>query len=300
MGVEVHRDRKIRRLYLSQRKHVREILQKFNMSEARPISTPLDKKGLTSQRTSPSAGSEKIQDMPYINVVGALNYLATCTRPDISYAVGALGSFSAKPEWEHWLAAKRVMRYLQGTQDLCLSLGSDDTQSRQLKGYSDADYAGDVDKRRSTSGYAFFIGDSLVSWRSKRQSVVALSTTEAEYIAAVSAGQEAMSLRNLIAELGYLQKSGTTIYMDNQSAIRVAKNPEHQSRIKHMDIRFHWLRQQVQHGHLNVEYVPTQDMAADTSGQDFTSSRCSGPWISQLQRLSGSVGVSAFSAYIVF
>ena len=204
-----------------------------------------------------------MENVPYINVVGALNYLSTCTRPDIAFAVGALGSFNANPGQRHWQAAKRVLRYLKGSVNLCLRLGPGYSKESILHGYTDADYAGDDDKRRSTSGYALYIGSSLVSWKSKRQSIVALSTTEAEYIAAVSAGQEAIHLRQLLHELDYTQTAPTALAIDNQSTIRVAKNPEHQSRIKHIDIRMHWLRHAVQRKVLGVHYCPTGDNAAD-------------------------------------
>lgn len=266
LGVEVHRNRPKRQLFLSQRKHVSDILERFGMSDCRPIVTPINPKSLSSA-SSPTTDSERsrMKDIPYINVVGALNYLATCTRPDISFAVGALGQYNANPGWDHWIQAKRVLRYLRHTSSTSLRLGGSSHSKADviLHGYSDADYAGDVDSRKSTSAYTFFISGSLVSWRSKRQPIVALSTTEAEYIAAVAAGQEGMSLRALLAELGHTQDAATMILLDNQSAIRVAKNPEHQSKAKHIDVRYHWFRNAVQSKVFNVEYVSTTDMAAD-------------------------------------
>lgn len=199
LGIEIHRDRPNRKLYLSQSKHVNEVLDRFDMSNCRPVATPLDTKALAPAATMSDEERGKIALLPYIDVVGSLNYLATCTRPDIAFAVGTLGQFSANPSMEHWQAAKRVLRYLRGTSDFALQLGG--TDKLTLQGYSDADYAGDIASRRSTSGYAFFVGSALVSWRSKKQSIVALSTTEAEYIAAVAAGQEGVALRSLLAEL---------------------------------------------------------------------------------------------------
>lgn len=274
LGVEVHRNRQTRELFLSQRKHVTEILERFQMQDCRPVSTPLEKNGLSkSSCPKNDIERERMKDIPYINVVGALNYLAICTRPDISYAVGALGQYNSNPGWDHWVQAKRVLRYLKHTQNLMLRFGpsaSSKSSHVHLHGYSDADYGGDDQTRKSTSAYTFFIADSLVSWRSKRQPVVALSTTEAEYIAAVSAGQEGMSLRTLLKELGYTQSHPTPLLLDNQSAIRVARNPEHQSRIKHMDIRYHWFRNVVQDKIFAVDYIETQNMAADILTKPLT------------------------------
>ena len=199
--------------------------------------------------------------VPYLSAVGSLMYLAIGTRPDIAYAVGALSRFNSNPGRVHWQQCQRVFRYLQGTRDLMLQYGG--TSNVNLDVYSDADYAGDLDSARSTSGYAVFIGSSLVSWASRRQPVVAKSTTEAEYIAANEAGSEGVWFRSFLEELGYPQTSATTLYIDNQSTIKVGKNPEHHSRMKHINTKYHWLREQVEDSVFCLDYIPTDRMPAD-------------------------------------
>ena len=184
LGIQVIRDRSKRLIYLSQAKHIEDVLSKHNMSNCRPVSTPLDKSVTLSKDDCPDSPDEVayMSSVPYLSAVGSLMYLAVGTRPDIAYAVGALSRFNSNPGRVHWQQCQRVFRYLQGTRDLMLQYGG--KSDIKLDVYSDADYAGDLDSARSTSGYAAFIGTSLVSWASRRQPVVAKSTTEAEYIAA--------------------------------------------------------------------------------------------------------------------
>ena len=142
--------------------------------------------------------------VPYINAVGALMYLAVCTRPDIAYTVSSLARFNSNPGPKHWQAVKHLFRYLKGTVDLKLTFAPDPTSSERFITYSDADHAGDPDRKRSTGGYLVKMGTGAVDWSSKLQTVVAQSTTEAEYLAAVQAGREIAWMRNLFAELGLL------------------------------------------------------------------------------------------------
>jgi hypothetical protein len=166
-------------------------------------------------------------------------YLVNGSRPDLANAVGVLAQFASNPGPEHWKALKHVFAYLKGTVDYKLTYKPSQKHVMTLRGYVDADYAGCLDTRRSTSGYAFFLGDCLVCWSSKKQSVVALSTTEAEYIAGVHGGKEAVWLRQFLKELGFPVTGPTTLLVDNQSAIAVSKNPKHHSRIKHINIANH-------------------------------------------------------------
>ena len=166
------------------------------------------------------------------------------------------------PSAEHWVAIKRVLRYVKGT----LNLGLRFTHSKSFKlvGYSDSDWAGCVDSRKSTSGYVFRVGNSTVSWSSKKQPVTALSSTEAEYIALCAAAQETVWLRNLLADIGIKQSEATTVYGDNQGAICLSKNPKNHPRTKHIDVKYHYTRELVESNIIKVDYVPTSEMVADT------------------------------------
>jgi hypothetical protein len=203
--------------------------------------------------------------IPYSQLVGALMYLAVATRPDIAHAVGVLACFNSNPGPLHWKALKHLCRYLQGTKDvrLCYEPVPGAGVTERFSAYADADYAGDVDDRRSTSGLIVKVGSGAISWASKLQQVVTLSTTEAEYISATAAGQEILWLRNLMSEMGYPVQGPSTLHLDNQSAIAVTRNPEHHGRMKHLDLRHYWLRDTVKAGLIDVKYIPTKQMPAD-------------------------------------
>ena len=162
-----------------------------------------------------------------------------------------------KPGNEHWTGVKRVLRYINGTLNYSLKFQSTKTGVVNLNGFADADWAGDVDTRKSTSGYVFQIGSSTVSWSSKRQTMVALSTTEAEYVALSYATQETIWLRKLLESIGLKQHIATTINEDNQSTISLVKNPKQQTRTKHIDIKYHYVRETVERNCVNVKYCCT-------------------------------------------
>ena len=175
--------------------------------------------------------------IPYLSAVGSLVYLATCTHPDIAYSISLLARFSANLGQKHWQAVKHLFRYLKHTLDNQLIYGSSASQELFVT-YSDADYAEDSDTMRSTGAYMVVMGGGAVDWSSKLQPVVAQSTTEAEYIAANTAGREIAWMRNLLSEFGYdLSSVPSKLYMDNNSALAVAKNPEHFGRLKHIQLR---------------------------------------------------------------
>src|SRR5262249_6513586 len=158
--------------------------------------------------------------------VGSLMYLATSTRPDIAYSVGVLCRFNSNPGPTHWKAVSHLFRYLKATTNYKLVYGPGES-AEHFTTFSDADHGGNPDNGKSTGGYVVKIGTGAVSWSSKLQSMVALSTTEAEYIAAVEAGKEIAWMRNFLGELGFKISTPSTLHMDNQSAINVAQNPEH-------------------------------------------------------------------------
>ena len=269
LGVHITRNRSSKSLSLSQRQCILDILSKFDMADCNPVSTPLDPSHKLSTLQSPQTDAEaaEMRSIPYREAVGSLMYLAIATRPDIAYAVGVLSRFSSNPGMAHWKAVKHLMRYLKGSMDLKLTYAPDHSKDR-FTTYSDADFAGDDATKRSTSGYVVKMGTGAISWASRLQTIQTLSTTEAEYVSAVAAAQELLWLRNLFAEMGYPSNS-LPLCIDNQSAIQVAKNPEHHGRMKHLDLRYYWLRHTVESGAILLRYVPTADMPADCLTKPF-------------------------------
>jgi hypothetical protein len=265
LGVEIIRDCPNCTLHLSQRQYCLDILERFGFTNASPVSTPLDPGVHLDASMSPSTPEEVefMKTVPYINAVGALMYLAIVTRGDIAYTVGVLCRFMANPGVNHWKAVKHLFCYLAGTTDDWLTYAPDPSMPEPFVTFSGVDHAGNPDNGCSTSGYVVKMGTGAVSWSSKLQSIVALSTTEAEFVAAVSAGQGAIWMCQFLGELGYAPAGPALMLMDNQLAMQVAKNPEHHGRMKHLDLRFFWLRDEVTKRHLAVHYVPTADMAAD-------------------------------------
>jgi hypothetical protein len=185
--------------------------------------------------------------------------------------VGVLARFNTNPGKAHWAAVKHLFRYLKGTLDVKLTFSPDTTTSEIFVGYSDADHGGDKDTGYSTGAYVMKMGTGAISWRSKLQDVVTLSTTEAEYIAATHAGQELLWLHNLFIELGYTFSSPHTLCIDNQSAISVSKNPEHHGRMKHLDLKYFWLRDEVvKKKSIFTVHCPTDFMPADIMTKPLT------------------------------
>jgi hypothetical protein len=244
-------------LVLNQRKYANELLVSSNMAECKPVSTPMETGASYVKRVETE---EKADGEVYRSIVGGLQYLCN-TRPDIQYAVGVVSRCVSDPSVTHWRAVKRILRYIKGTTHFGLKYGA--SGGTTLTGYCDADWAGDKQDRKSTSGYSFFLGGSPVSSSSRKQQTVSLSSTEAEYIALSSATQECLWLRSILTELGFPQEKSCKILLDNQSALAVAKNPELHSRTKHIDIKHHFVRDCVENNIIQVEYCPSREMVAD-------------------------------------
>jgi hypothetical protein len=235
LGVEFERDHANRTITMSQSKYIEEVLKRFNMEECKPIGTPLDvnSKLLKLTKEEFQGVQEEMQGIPYKTAVGSLMYAMVGTRPDLAFLVSMVSQFMSRAGPSHWMAVKRIMRYLKGILDLKLCLGGKDVS---LRGYYDAHWGGDANERRSTTGYVFFVGVGAISWNCMRQPIIALSTTEAEYMATSQCTKEAIWLRKLMADVGLVQVGATTIMCDNQGCIALAKNPTHHSRTKHIDI----------------------------------------------------------------
>ncbi|CAL1356411.1 unnamed protein product [Linum trigynum] len=259
LGMEIYRDRSKKKLFLSQKSYIQKILSRFGMSSAKPLNTPSASNVHLSSAYAPQLEAEKeyMSRVPYASAVGSLMYAMVCTRPDLAHAVSVVSRFMIQPGKEHWQAVKRIFRYLKGTPDVGISFGSD--TECLVSGYSDSDYAGDVDTRRSMTGYVFTLGSSVVSWKATLQSAVTLSTTEAEYMALTEAAKEGIWLKGLVGDLG-LHHDQAVVYCDSLSAICLAKDQVHHERTKHIDVRYHFLRTEKR---IKVKKVGTADNPAD-------------------------------------
>lgn len=263
IGLNVTRDRDGGKLMIDQEKYINEILNKFGMEECKPVKTPIEvgiKFTTTTERNT--------EDFPYQQAIGCLLYLAQATRPDIAYTINTLSRFNKNPQRENWMAIKRVMRYLQGTKAYKLEYSKDGSS---LTGYCDADWANDIQDRKSCTGYVFISQGGGISWSSRRQQTVALSTTEAEYMSMAAAAQEALWLKQFQTELGEDDDGPLSIGCDNQSAIKLSMTDSYKPRTKHIDIRFHFLKDYVNRSIIRFEYCNGNQMVADilTKGTTF-------------------------------
>ncbi|KAE8730652.1 putative galacturonosyltransferase 6 [Hibiscus syriacus] len=261
LGMQIHRDRSNRKIWLSQKNYLKKILSRFSMQDCKPISTPLPINFKLSSSMSPSSEEERMEmsRVPYASAVGSLMFAMICTRPDIAQAVGVVSRYMANPGKEHWNTVKRILRYIKGTSNVALCYGG---SNLLINGYVDSDYAGDLDKSKSTTGYVFKVAGGAVSWVSKLQSVVATSTTEAEYVAATQASKEAIWLKMLLEELGHNQEY-VSLFCDSQSALHLARNPAFHSRTKHIRVQYHFIREKVEEGTVDMQKIHTKDNIAD-------------------------------------
>jgi len=202
-----------------------------------------------------------MKQIPYLSAVGSLMYVSMATRPDITYAVSHLGKYSANPGQAHWTAAQRVICYLNGTCEQRLTLGG--KQPVVLRGYVDSDFAQDLDDWKSISGYSFNLGSREILWSSKKQATIAVSSTEAEYVATDHVTKEAVWLQTLLSLIGYPQNTATLIHCDNMGTISLICNPVFHLHTKHIDVKHHYVRDRVEAQDVNFEYVPTALNLAD-------------------------------------
>ncbi|KAG9450795.1 hypothetical protein H6P81_010760 [Aristolochia fimbriata] len=245
LGMEISMNRERGKLWLSQKQYLQKVLQRFGIhNDTKPVSTPLAPHLKLSSHLSPTTDEEReyMATVPYANAVGSLMYAMVCTRPDISQAISVVSRFMHDLGKGHWQAVKWILRYLQNTVDVGLAFERDESLGQCIVGYSDSDYAGDLDKRRSTTGYLFTLAKASISWKSTLQSTVALSTTEAEYMAITEAVKETIWLHGLLKNLGVGQKQ-LKVYSDSQSVIHLAKNQVFHARTKHIDVRYHFVRE---------------------------------------------------------
>jgi hypothetical protein len=274
LGIRITRDRPARKLWLSQRHFITDLLTTYNLLNAHPSPVPLRQK-LCSLPDAPPNSLPEIPDdevkIHYQRLVGSLLYLALCTRPDIAYATMALGQYNANPTRAHLLAAKGVLRYLLGTIDYGLEYNFTQAPVGPPASviipsdcaFTDADWASDERDRRSISGFAFFLFSALVAWSAVKQRTTALSSTEAEYMALVHVLREALWLRLFLTILGFPCPRPFPLLCDNQSALAIANSEAITSRSKHIDVRYHFYREHISSGSFATSWIPTQDMTAD-------------------------------------
>ncbi|CAI0435035.1 unnamed protein product [Linum tenue] len=241
--------------FISQSKYVSTMLQKFDMTTLNTCPTPM----ATNVKLDLDETGESVDESKYRGMIGSLLYL-TASRPDIQYAVCLCARFQSQPKQSHLTAVKRIFRYLKGTSDVGIWYAKQD--QFDLLGYTDSDFAGSLTDRKSTSGCCQFVGTSLVSWFCKKQGAVALSTAEAEYIAAGSSCAQLLWLKSQLNDYG-LKVSSVPLYCDNTSAICMTKNPVQHSRTKHIDIKYHFIRELVKDGHISLHHIPTEFQLAD-------------------------------------
>ncbi|KAJ9519346.1 hypothetical protein QJQ45_023135 [Haematococcus lacustris] len=254
LGMQISRDRAQGTLQLDQQQYIKELLSTYSMTEAHSKAVPM----APGTKLVKEGDALDTAHHSYSGLVGSLLYLSCCTRPDIAYAVGALARHMAAPTQQHWAAAKAVLSYLKGTASQGLVFGGNDS----LQGYCDADYAGDKDTARSTTGYVFTLHGAAISWSSRLQPTVAMSTAEAEYMAASGAVKEAVWLRKLMQDLG-LPGSCVNIMCDNQAALQLLNNPMASARSKHISVHHHFARERAARGEVMFTYCSTSEMAAD-------------------------------------
>jgi Reverse transcriptase (RNA-dependent DNA polymerase) len=261
LSIDIKHDREASTIHLSQRAYIDAILHCYNFANLKPLSTPMDVQVRLSSEQAPVSVTECaiMHNVPYCEAISTLNWAALSTHPDITFAVVTVACFASNPGPVHWEAVKRIFRYLAGTRDLWLSYGE---SKRTLEGYADTD-GSMAEDRRTITGYAFLVDGSAVSWSSKQQEIISLSTTESEYVVAMHGGKEALWLRSLISEVFRTLQEPTTLFSDNQAAITLTCNHQYHARTKHIDVRYHWIHWVVEQGAIKVIYCPTDDMVTD-------------------------------------
>ena len=235
------------------------------MENVKEVSVPLGQHYKLSEDQKPKneAEEKEMRQIPYANIIGSVMYAMISTRPDIAQAVSVTSRYMSNHGKEHWSALKWLMRYLKGTTSVgILFEGGHEFEGDPLMGWSDSDFAGNLDTRRSQSGYLFTLYGTVISWKSSLQGVVALSTTEAEFMALTSAVKESVWIRGLLQDFGVFQES-ISIDCDNNSALCLAKHQVYHERSKHIDVRLHFIREEVEKGKIRVFKVDTTENPAD-------------------------------------
>lgn len=245
-------------IQLNQTGYTKKVLNKAGMLDCNSTKVPMH----PSEVINKDEGGLGVDPTKFKSVIGGLRYLVH-TRPDIAYSVGIVSRFMEKPTMMHLNAAKRILRYIKGTLDYGL-IYTKDSDNKVLIGYSDSDLAGNVEDGKSTGGMVFYLNKNLITWASQKQKCVALSSCEAEFMAATTAACQAVWLRKLLSQVTDCNIGPVFLFIDNKSAIDLAKNPVFHGRSKHIDVRFHFIRECVENGEIIVKHVNSEDQRANS------------------------------------
>ena len=262
LGCEIHRDHQNGKTLLSQRHYAEEVLRTYDQWDCIPALTPMTPGiRLTKDQCNPSP--DPVFHRRYRGIVGSLGYLVNMTRPDLAWSYSELSKYVQYPGKAHMDAAQHVLRYLRGTYDQAIVYEKCDALANTLLGLVDSDWAADLDSRRSHTGYVLMMSGGAISWKSRRQDCVSLSTSEAEYVAASQCGQEVLYLREILRDFGYTPTLPTKVYEDNLACIAMSENPVRRKFSRHIDIRRYFVRDLVAHSIMKLEPLRTHFMVAD-------------------------------------
>jgi len=261
LGVEVMQNSE--RIFINQRKYANEVLERFSIRNCNPVKNPI----IPGFKLVKDEGGVSVGATTYKQMVGSLMYM-TATRPDLGFMVSLISKFMERPTELHQQVVKRVLRYIKGTTELGIFYKRGEEE--KLVAYLDSDYAGDSEDRKSTSGYAFLLSSGVVAWSLRKQPVVTLSTNEAEFIAVASCACQSIWMRRILEKLGLEQSKCTDIFCDNSSTIKLSKNHVMHGRSKHIDVRFHFLRDLTMDGIVKLEYCGSKDQLTDIMTKPLT------------------------------
>jgi hypothetical protein len=254
LGIQIIRSRDIGTIHISQPSFINTIANRFDITTGRMVNSPMDPNIELRVSTSPF----DVIDAAYASIVGSVNYCAVATRPDIAYAVNKCAQYTSKPNITHWEAIKRVVRYLLNTREYGIMYVRDGEgvkgYAHNLAGFTDADFAGDRDDRKSTTGWVFTFNGAPVSWASKKQNLVSRSTMESEVVAGSFATVEGIWLIRLGRDFGH-NFTPIPVFTDNQSSIAFSNDSVSNNRTKHIDIHYHYTKEQLTAGNIDLRYV---------------------------------------------
>ncbi|MCO5560479.1 hypothetical protein L7F22_014094 [Adiantum nelumboides] len=264
LGIQVLQDPSKGLIRISQQTYIQSLLTKFNMSSCKGVETPLPTSLKLKQPDSTLTVSTETQSFPFANILGGIRYLVTCTRPDICFATNLLSRYMKAPSLQHIQHLKRLMRYLQHTKDYGICFyATHPLPTPFLFGYSDADWGGDQETLQSTSGFVYLLARGSISWQSKKQDRVTLSSTEAEYVAMTLALKEGIWLKHLLMETTLFANQPLRLLCDNMSAIMLARNLKHSEKTKHIAMKLQFIRELVQEGTIELTHVRSDQQLAD-------------------------------------